>query len=216
MSDITPTPTEGAAEPVAPATPAFDPSELLGRFEALDAKIETLRPEPAAPEPAPDPYAELDQYYEDPNAAAEARRALESILSPAVEQATKPLLERIAAAESAAQKIQADLELGDLEARYSRLADDPEYTKGILQEAQDLATKLGNPALASNATIIETLHLARVGRERAAAETPAGGVPTGLEAAGGASPGQPETPDLAQSILRAGGERTPGHQFWGA
>lgn len=208
--------TEGTVETAA-ATPSVDFGPVFERMEQFGSKLEELSAavQPPAPE-QPDPYAELGNYYEDPNEANAARQALEAILNPALQAQTQPLLDKIAALEAAQQKVVADLELGDLEARYPRLANDEEYTNALLQEAQTLAAQLGNPALASNATLIEKLHLARMGAERAAAETPAGGVPTGLEAAHGASPGGNDGPDLAQSILRAGGQKTPGHLFWGA
>jgi hypothetical protein len=206
------TPTEGAAETADAPTPSVDFGPILDRFSQFESKLEALQPQPE-PETAPDPYAELDNYYEDPAQSQDARRVLESILNPAIEQSTQALRDEIKALKGELSGLTTDLDLGDLEARYPRLADDREYNQALLQEAEQFAQQIGQPDLARNARLIETLHLARVGKERAAAETPAGGV-TGLESAGGATPGQP-APNLAQSIVQAGGGNTPGRELWG-
>lgn len=213
MSDITPT--EGTAEPTAPASPSIDFGPIMDRFSQFESKLEALQPAAPAPEPEQDPYAELDNHYKDPSQAQEARRLLEQINEAASQKATQPLLEKIATLEQALNGLTTDLDFGDLEARYPRLAEDREYNQSLLTEAEQFAQKVGQPGLANNASVIETLHLARMGKERAAAETAAGGVPTGLESAGGASPGAP-APNLAQSIVQAGGAPTDAQRFWGA
>lgn len=206
MSDELTPATPESAEPAASPSPSIDFGPIMERFESLESRLTAQQPE-SAPEPEPDPYAELESYYEDPADAADARQLLESVLEAKLSAATKPLQDRLAA-------LQADLELGDLEARYPELADNNELAQGILREAEEIARESGVPQLATSAKLLEKLYLARKGLERAASEMPAGGAPTDLEGAGGAAPGQPEV-DLAQQILQARGAMTPARQFWG-
>lgn len=222
MSDEATPITGGAAEQAAAApTPGVDFGPVFERMEQMGSRLESSFNERLAsmqpqvePETEQDPYAGLTDYYEDPYQAQQAQQALEQVLSARLDQATKPLLQQIEELKSQHQRLNNDLELGDLEAKYPRLASDEALANSVFEEAQKIAQSLGNPALAQNARLIETAYLAHMGRARAAGETPAGGAHTGLEAAGGASPGQPE-PDLAQSILRANGPSSPARELFG-
>jgi hypothetical protein len=104
-----------------------------------------------------------------------------------MQQQLAPMMQEINALREDAQ----DRQAADLEARYPAFQE-AEYADRIVTEAEQRAQRYGNPELARNADFIELLHLAEVGRQRAAGqETPAGASETGvaLETGGVTSPG---------------------------
>lgn len=183
--------------------------DRFGQFEqqigsSLDQRFAALAP----PEPEVDPYAEaLGSVYEDPAEREAVGQALQGVFQPLLEQATAPLMQELS-------QLRAELDAGDLEARYPALQN-PETAQQAMQAAAQLAQKAGlDPAqYGRNPALIEAAFLMQAAQARAQSETPAGGTPVGLESAGGAATSEPG-PNVAQQILAAGGPQTAARQVW--
>lgn len=206
MSDDPITAAEPAAETApAPQAPPVDWGQLEDRLgPMLDQRLAALKPEP---EPEPDIYEnELGGLYEDPNELAQARETLQNLVRAEASGLVEPLQRQIA-------ELTSSLDYGDLEAKYPGLQD-PDVQQQVVAEAGKVFASVGGAQNAPvPAALIEQAYLARIGRERAQSEAPAGGHATALESAGGAAPPMPEA-DIAQSIVNADGPRTPGRSFW--
>jgi hypothetical protein len=195
---------------------------LDSRFGQMDERVggleQHLAPQQQAPpEQEPDPFAPLA----DAGYAPEEIQQLQGVLSPlfqgVVQQAMQPLQQQNQQLAAQLAALTNDLDAGDLVDQYPALGTDEGWNR-VAPEALALAQSLGLQVQRPEevpARIIETVHLAQLGRERVASETPAGGGNPGLETAGGATPPEPP-PDIAKSIVNArGGQKTPQGLFWG-
>jgi hypothetical protein len=134
------------------------------------------------------------QQIVDARAQAQVQQAMETLLPQAVQQAVQPLQERF---------LQQDAD--QLEAKYPALSE-PETQNQVIQEAVAFANRLGDPELARDPQVIETVYLAKMAREGKTPAVPAGGSDAALEGAGGAGGAdEGEGEDVAQSIVNAGG-----------
>lgn len=204
--------TSAPAETTQEAAPGIDMSALADALsERFEPQFEQLRgainPEPE-PEVA-DPYVGLGELGYSDEETSMTRNVLEGIFEQKMTQAVGPLQQEI-------NRLRSELDYGDLEERYPALAT-PEGAERVMSESRqaavDIARGLGLPAeqaqqLAMSPKLMEFVHLAQIGRERAAQEQPprAG---TELEQPGGASPPEPE-PDVNDQILGA----APPKNFW--
>ena len=183
---------------------AFD----QGLDERISQAIQRAQaPAPETPE-APDPYGQLDELYDDPAAAAEARQVLQSIVSSAIQQelqgAVGPLAQQF-------RQLRTELDVGELEERYPEIRTDAKVAEAITSKAQQLAQRLGNPDLVYDSEILEMAYLASRAQRAAASEGPADGRnPAELESAAGSAPGEQE-PDWAKEIVS--GYRNTGGMF---
>lgn len=101
-----------------------------------------------------------------------------------------------------------DRQAADLESKYPRLQQDPEHAGAVLQQAQEMAQRYGNPELADNAEFLELVHHKLEGQERAAQETPAGSPEQGahLETTAVSQPGSGEV-DPGDRIVEVARQR---------
>lgn len=202
--------TSAPAETAAPQAPEVDFGPLMERFERIESRLPEPQPE-GEPEPEADPYEGLSELGYSEEETAATRQVLEQIFGSQVQQAVGPLQQEI-------QRLRSELDYGDLEEKYPALATEEGAEKVMgesRQAAADIARQLGLPAqqaqqLAMSPRLMEFVHLAQIGRERAAQEKPAGQPGAELEQPGGASPPEPE-PDVNEGILGVNGSS----DFWG-
>lgn len=225
-----------AAEPAAagaepggqPVTPEGAPggvdygrieSALEDRFARMEESLTQRLPAPVAPAqpPAADPFADTlgGLGYDDAEQHA-MRGVLEPLFQGVLQQALGPIQQQNQELRQQLHTLTNELDAGEIEERYPALANQEVYApvaQEALQTAQMLGLQVQDPSQVP-ARLIEQAYLARLGRERVASETPAGGGNPALEAAGGATP-PAEEPDIAQSIVNARGPKTPGMAYWG-
>ena len=227
MSDIA-SEAGGAEAPQAPDTSAPEGTEttqqapdfsgleqfLDQRFSAQQQHVQEQIQQalaPAEPEPeAADPYSGLGELgYSDEETQA-TRQVLQGILGQEIQNAVGPLQQEI-------RRLRSELDYGDLEDRYPNLATE-EGAQKVMGESRQAAERIAQglglgpeiaQQLAMSPQLMEFVHLAQIGRERAAQEQPAQ-PGAELEQPGGASPPEPE-PDVNDLILGA----SPKNNFWG-
>jgi hypothetical protein len=207
-----------AAEGTQAAPSGFDLGPVLERFDGLESglggrisQIEQMltAEEPEGPDDNEFDLSSLlgeDAAGVDPQALEQAFGQYDSRaqqqLQTAIEQATAPLTQQL-------RELQVGRDMEALAARYPDL-DNVEIARPVVDAAKELAEALGNPDIAVNSKVLETIYKAQMADKYAAGEVPVGGQQqVELERAGGAGPAATE-PNIADRLIaqRKGGE------FW--
>lgn len=198
-SDITPATGEAAATPEAPETSAqtFDQSAFDERFnqfgEQLSQITETVSAFAAPEEEELEPDNWLVNDFNSPQIDAEAEQAealarlqgsfdsrIESRLQDAIEQAVKPLQEKLSTFERNAA-------IDELQMEYPELAQDEQAASALVTRAEQFAKQFN--ADHTDPAILRTVYLAMRGEAAGQSEVPAGQSPgTVLETGSGALP----------------------------
>ncbi len=203
---------EGAEGAQAPAG-GFDLGPVMERFDALDTglggrigaieQMLTGGDEEQADEG--DGEFDLSQLFGagdeedapagfDPAALQEAFGQYDQRSQEQLQKAIAPLMEQV-------RNIQVGLDAEALTARYPDLGK-PEIAQPVVAAAKELAEALGNPDLAMNTKVLETIYKAQMADRYAAGEKPVGGEQQfELERAGGAGPAAADEPNIAQRIV---------------
>ncbi len=197
------------AQEAAQSAPAFDMDALNSRFDQYESKLDEFRSALYEPDDEQDSEPEsspFEGYEETGDPAVDAQRAQQAIQDLVDQQLQKQL----GPIQEQQRALQTELEIGDLEAQYPALQQQ-EVAEATMARAQQVAAQAGNPELARNAAILKLAYLANEAEKRAASEAQVSGVPTGLEAGAGATPGPTEA-DLQSQIRNAGGVK---NSLWG-
>jgi hypothetical protein len=207
---------EAATTETAPS--GFDLGPVLERFDGLESGLGGRISQIEQMLTAEDPEGPDDNEFDlsallgedaagvDPQALEQAFGQYDSRaqqqLQTAIEQATAPLTQQL-------RELQVGRDMEALAARYPDL-DNVEIARPVVDAAKELAEALGNPDIAVNSKVLETIYKAQMADKYAAGEVPVGGQQqVELERAGGAGPAATE-PNIADRLIaqRKGGE------FW--
>ena len=213
----------GAAEAAATeqATPQVDLGPVLERLEALDGRLGRVEPAIAALTPeqeaAEDPLAGLEALFapEEPDPMDQAGldgraliQGLQAMQEQTSSQTQQQMQEALAPLMQQVSQMQVRLDAEALTAKHPDL-EKPEVFQPVVENARELAQRLGQPELSTSAQFIELVYLSELAKKVAAGEVPAGREGFELENGGGAPSG--DEPDSARRIVEARG----GNAFWG-
>jgi hypothetical protein len=204
----------GVEAPPAEAGPSLD--DVLARMDQMGQQLQSLQPTaPSEPQQPADPLQQLlnggegeapqqevprdlrDAFDEDPegfvNALREATRS-------EFRQELAPVFDHIRSQG-----------LNALEEEFPALGTEEGADK-LMGAAEAAAQQIGNPALVQQPDFLRMVHLAQLGEQAAAGETPAGGQQqVSLETGGGAPP-EPQQRNVFEQI--AGQQQDAGKAFW--
>jgi hypothetical protein len=189
---------DAAATPEVTETsaPAFDTSAFNERFDQFDNTLHQLTETVSAfatPEEEPEPDNWLVDGFGQPEIDAEAEQAqalarlqgsfdsrIDTRLQDAIDQAVKPLQEKLSTFERNAA-------IDELQMEYPELAQDEQAASALVTRAEQFAQQLGVDH--TDPTVLRTVYLAMRGEAAAQSEVPAGQSPgTILETGSGALP----------------------------
>jgi hypothetical protein len=205
------------------SAPQVDLSPVLERLEGLDGRLGRVEPALAALAPeepgeqnplaelealfAPDEPDPADQAALDGRALLQGLQAMQQQTSSATEQQVQ---EALAPVMQQLSSLQVRLDAEALTQKHPDL-EKPEVFQPVVENARELATRLGQPELSTSAQFIELVYLSELAKKVAAGEVPAGqGREFALENGAGGAPAGDE-PDIARGIVNSRG----GNAFWG-